>query len=128
MDSPNAVDCFGAAAVSGVYFVVWDAEDLGSGFAVNVHAFAKCFLQKFDVGNGREQAQFNLRIVGRYQLAAGAGDETFAEFASDWRAYRNVLSEDRRPVLTEIWLYVVWIRWSLSIRASSAVVYVDFSF
>lgn len=118
--------------MSGVYFVVWDAEDLGSGFAVNVYAFAKCFLQKFDVGNGREQAQFNLRIVGCYQLAAGSGDETFAEFASDWRAYRNVLqvgvSEDRRPVLTEIWLYVVWMRWSLSIRASSAVVYVDFSF
>ena len=52
---------------------------------------AKACLQRADVGDMGEQAQFDLAVIGRDQLAAGRGDEGAADLAALLVAHGNVL-------------------------------------
>ena len=68
-----------------------NAEDLRGGERVNVVAAAVGFDQQRVVREVREQAQFDLRIVGGEQNVAGFGDEGGANAAPEFGADGNVL-------------------------------------
>ncbi len=85
------VDCFGTAAVSGVYFFIWNIKDLRGSFAVNVNIFSECLLQKRHIGNGGQKAEFYLRVVGGNQFMFGFCDKAFADFSPNRGANRDVL-------------------------------------
>ena len=66
-------------------------EDLRGGQGVNVVAAAVCFDQQRIAGEVREQAEFDLRIIGGEQDVAGLGDEGGANVAPEFGANGNVL-------------------------------------
>src|SRR5206468_12453388 len=85
------VDDLGVAALLALHFFRRQAEDLGSGGAVDVLAGrerAQHRLVARDVGH---DAQLDLRVVGRYDHFARRGDEGFADAAAFGGAYRDVL-------------------------------------
>ena len=67
------------------------AEYLRSGERVDVIAAPKSFHQQWVFREMRQQAQFDLRVVGGQQDVAGFGGEGGANFAAQFGADRNVL-------------------------------------
>ncbi|MBA7476206.1 hypothetical protein ES707_11588 [subsurface metagenome] len=58
---------------------------------MNVEAVLESLPELRDVGDLGQQAQFDLRIVGRHQLVAGRGDEGAANLAAVFGAHGDVL-------------------------------------
>jgi hypothetical protein len=58
---------------------------------VNVGAVAEGLLERGDAGDMGEQAQLDLRIVGRDQFVSRLGDESLADLAAFLGADRDVL-------------------------------------
>src|SRR5277367_3059846 len=85
------VDDFGLAAMIRRDHQRRHAEDLRSGERVNVVTASVGFEQQRVTGIVRQQAQFNLRIVGGEQHMAGFGGERRANFATEFGADGNVL-------------------------------------
>ncbi len=85
------IDRLGLAPDHRVHALDRDAEHLGGGNGVDVVAVAEGALQRLDVGDMRQQAQLDLRIVGRQQGAAFLGDEGLADLAALLGAHRDVL-------------------------------------
>ena len=85
------VDGLGGAAMLGVLRHGPDAENFLGGARVNVLAGAKCFDQHGVLGEMREDAQLDLRIVGGEQRPAGIGDERGANLAAELGAHGNIL-------------------------------------
>ena len=81
----------GAAAMLGLHHQRRNAEDLRGGEGVDVVAAAEGVDQQRVVGEMRQQAELDLRIVGGEQHAAGLGDEGGANFAAEFGADGNVL-------------------------------------
>src|SRR5262249_14906512 len=81
----------GAAAVFGVQQHGRHAKDLRGGERVNVVAAAEGFHQQRIVRKMRQQAQFNLGIIGGEQYAAGFCDESSADLPAQFGANGNVL-------------------------------------
>ena len=67
------------------------AEHLRGGHGMNILAGAEGPLQRRDVGDLRQQPEFDLRIVGGHEFASLGGDEGAADFAALLGADRDVL-------------------------------------
>ena len=85
------VDRLGAPPHQRVHALHRHAEHVGGGDGVDVVAAREGLLQGRNVGDMRQQAQLDLRIVGAEQLVAGLGDEGLADLAALLAAHRNVL-------------------------------------
>ena len=67
------------------------AEDLHRGPLVEIDALAERVDEHRLLGEMREHAELDLRVVGRNQHVAGIGDERAADLAAERRADRDVL-------------------------------------
>ncbi len=85
------VDDLGVAALFALHVRGRDAEDLGGRRAVDVFAIGKGLEHRGVARDMRHDAQFDLRIVGRDDHAAGRRDERFADTAPFGIAHRDIL-------------------------------------
>ena len=85
------VDHLGHAALFWSHVFRLRAEHLRSRGAVNVLAFAESLQKPLVLRDVRHDAQFDLRVVSRNQLASGLGDERFSHAAPFGGAHRDVL-------------------------------------
>ena len=85
------VDDLGDAAVLGRLRHGSDAEDFLRGARVDVLAGAKGFDEDRILGEMREDAQLDLRVIGGEQRPARIGDEGGANFAAELAAHGDVL-------------------------------------
>ncbi len=81
----------GAAAVFSVNQHRRHAEDLRRGERMDVITAAKSFHQQSVFRKVRQQAQFNLRIIGGEQYMARLSDNRRANFTAQLGANRNIL-------------------------------------
>ena len=85
------IDHLGHAALLGRHRIGLNAEDFGCSCAVNVLAVAESLQQPRILRNMRHDAQFDLRVVGRNDAAAGLGNESLTHAPPLGGAHRNVL-------------------------------------
>ncbi len=85
------VDGLGAVARFLVHGVDGHAEDFARGERVDVDVFFVGAHQQRIAAEVRQQAQLDLRVVGREQLRAGRGGECGTNFAAELGANGNVL-------------------------------------
>ena len=85
------IDDFGDAAVLGCLRKRRDAKHFLRRAGMNVFAATKSFDEHGILGEMRENAQFDLRIIGGKQQIPGSGGESGADFAPELGADRDVL-------------------------------------
>ena len=79
------------AAEVGIDLIIGHIKNFCGRGSMNVYPLSKSLLECLDICHASQETQFDLTIVGSYQLMAGASNKTLADFASLIAAYRNVL-------------------------------------
>ena len=87
----SKINGLGGAAVRGVLRHGADAENFLRGARVDVLPGLERFDQHRVLGKMRQDAQLDLRIIGREQRIAGASGKRGANLAAEFSAYGNVL-------------------------------------
>ncbi len=85
------IDRLGAAAHFGGHVLDRHAENFRRRHGVNIQIVGKGLLQFRDIGDMRQQPQFDLAVIGADQLAALGRDEGLADAAAFFGAHRDVL-------------------------------------